>query len=104
MTDQRQAAGIPDLPGAPCAPEDLIAHRELAARTRRFEEVAEKNDREFGIIKSNLTAVRLQVRNLDQRVDRLESRLDELGQKMDRHQAQIVELLTRLVGQDPNAG
>ncbi|MGW7594378.1 hypothetical protein [Streptomyces rubiginosohelvolus] len=85
-------------------PEDPIAHSELAALTRRFEEVAEKTDREFGIIKSDLTAVRLQVGNLDQKVDRLEGRLEELGQKMDRNQAQIVELLTRLVGQDPNAG
>ncbi|WP_413804268.1 hypothetical protein [Streptomyces sp. OE57] len=84
-------------------PEDPIAHSELAALTRRFEEVAEKTDREFGIIKSDLTAVRLQVGNLDQKVDRLEGRLEELGQKMDRNQAQIVELLTRLVGQDPNA-
>ncbi|MDT0543758.1 MULTISPECIES: hypothetical protein [Streptomyces] len=85
-------------------PEDPIAHSELAALTRRFEQVAEKSDREFGIIKSDLTAVRLQVGNLDQKVDRLEDRLEELGQKMDRNQAQIVALLTRLVGQDPNAG
>ncbi len=85
-------------------PEDPIAHSELAALTRRFEEVAEKTDREFGIIKSDLTAVRLQVGNLDQKVDRLEGRLEELGQKMDRNQAQLVELLTRMVGQDPNAG
>ncbi|GAA2356800.1 hypothetical protein [Streptomyces violaceusniger] len=84
-------------------PEDPIAHSELAALTRRFEEVDQKNDREFGIIKSDLTAVRLQVGNLDQKVDRLEGRIEELGQKMGRNQAQIVELLTRLVGQDPNA-
>ncbi|WP_043242286.1 hypothetical protein [Streptomyces violaceusniger] len=85
-------------------PEDPIAHSELAALTRRFEQVDQKNDREFGIVKSDLTAVRLQVGNLDQKVGRLESRLEELGQKMDRNQAQIVELLTRLVGQDPNTG
>ncbi|WP_413812605.1 hypothetical protein [Streptomyces sp. OE57] len=48
--------------------------------------------------------MRLQVGNLDQKVDRLESRLEEFGQKMDRNQAQIVELLTRLVGQDPDTG
>ncbi|QIB49479.1 hypothetical protein [Streptomyces aureoverticillatus] len=83
-------------------PEDPLAHGELAALTRRFEEVAGKNDREFGIIKSDLTAVRLQVGNLDQKVDRLEDRLQDLGERMDRNQAQIVELLTRLVGQDPN--
>ncbi|WP_262705587.1 MULTISPECIES: hypothetical protein [Streptomyces] len=85
-------------------PEAPVAHSELAALTGRFEEVAEKTDREFGIIKSDLTAVRLQVGNLDQKVDRLEGRIEGLGQKMDRNQAQIVELLTRLVGQDPNAG
>ncbi|MGY0065090.1 hypothetical protein ACWY4P_53200 [Streptomyces sp. LZ34] len=85
-------------------PEDPIAHSELAALTRRFEEVAEKNDREFGIVKSDLTAVRLQIGNLDQKVDQLKGDLEELGQKMDRNQAQIIELLTRLVGQDPNAG
>ncbi|MGX1884764.1 hypothetical protein [Streptomyces sp. NPDC055287] len=84
-------------------PEDPIAHSELAALTRRFEEVAEKNDREFGIIKSDLTAVRLQVGNLDQKVDRLDGRLEVLGQQMDRDQAQIVELLTQLVGKSPDA-
>jgi predicted nucleic acid-binding Zn-ribbon protein len=84
-------------------PEDPIAHGELAALTRRFEEVAEKNDREFGIIKSDLTAVRLQVGNLDQKVDRLQGRLEALGEQMDRNQAQIIELLTGLVGRNPDA-
>ncbi|GAA1924203.1 hypothetical protein [Streptantibioticus ferralitis] len=98
-------------------PEDEIAQRELAALTRRFEEVAEKTDREFGIVKSDLTALRLQVGNLDQKVDRLEGRLgnldqkvdrlegrfDTLSEKMDRNQAQIIELLSGLVGRGPNA-
>ncbi|MGA4846631.1 hypothetical protein ACOBQB_10310 [Streptomyces sp. G5(2025)] len=75
-------------------PEDPIAHSELAALTRRFEEVAEKHDREFGIIKSDLTAVRLQVGNLDQKVEALSSKIDQ-------NQAQIIELLTQLVGQRP---
>lgn len=65
-----------------------------ANRPRRFEEVADKNDREVGILKSDLTAVRLQVGNLDQKADRLEAHLEDLGQKVDRNQAQIVELLT----------
>ncbi|MEU9797082.1 hypothetical protein AB0E27_42185 [Streptomyces sparsogenes] len=85
-------------------PEDPIAHSELAALTRRFEQVAEKNDREFGIIKSDLTAVRLQVGNLDQKVDRLQDHVEALGQRMDRNQAQIIELLTQLVGRRPDAG
>ncbi|KIF03877.1 hypothetical protein AB0469_26360 [Streptomyces sp. NPDC093801] len=83
--------------------EDPIAHSELAALTRRFEEVAEKHDREFGIIKSDLTAVRLQIGNLDQKVDNLVSTVSGLEQKIDRNQAQIVELLTQLVGQRPDA-
>ncbi|MFB7076436.1 hypothetical protein [Streptomyces sp. NPDC056308] len=78
-------------------PEDPIAHSELAALTRRFEEVAEKTDREFGIVKSDLTAVRLQIGNLDQKVEALEK-------KIDRNQAQIIELLTQLVGRRPDAG
>ncbi|WP_326680978.1 hypothetical protein [Streptomyces sp. NBC_01237] len=77
-------------------PEDPIAHSELAALTRRFEEVAAQNDREFGIIKSDLTAVRLQIGNLDQKVEALDK-------KIDRNQAQIIELLTQLVGQRPDA-
>ncbi|MEV5943447.1 hypothetical protein [Streptomyces sp. NPDC051994] len=68
-------------------PEDPIAHSEFAALTRRFEEFARQHDREFGIIKSDLTAVRLQVGNLDQKVEALDK-------KIDRNQAQIVELRT----------
>ncbi|MFE4873858.1 hypothetical protein [Streptomyces sp. NPDC056682] len=78
-------------------PEDPIAHSELAALTHRFEEVAEQHGREFGIIKSDLTAVRLQVGNLDQKVEALDK-------KIDRNQAQIIELLTELVGRRPDAG
>ncbi|MER6391627.1 hypothetical protein ABT236_24580 [Streptomyces sp. NPDC001523] len=76
-------------------PDDPIAHGELAALTRRFEEVAERHDREFGIIKSDLTAVRLQIGNLDQKVEALDA-------KIDRNQAQIIELLTQLVGRRPD--
>ncbi|MFB7076413.1 hypothetical protein [Streptomyces sp. NPDC056308] len=84
-------------------PENPIAHSELAALARRFEEVAEKNDREFGIIKSDLTAVRLQVGNLDQKVHRLDGRLEALAQQMERNQGQIIGLLTQLVGKGPDA-
>ncbi|WP_030809110.1 hypothetical protein [Streptomyces sp. NRRL S-337] len=38
-----------------------VAQSELAALTRRFEENAQTTDREFGIVKSDLTALRLQV-------------------------------------------
>ncbi|WP_185842214.1 hypothetical protein [Streptomyces sp. WAC 06725] len=49
--------------------EGPIAQGEAAALTRRFEETAQKNDREFGIVESDLTALRLQVGNLDQKLD-----------------------------------
>ncbi|WP_329461108.1 hypothetical protein [Streptomyces sp. NBC_01431] len=68
-------------------PEDSIAPSEFAALTRRFEEVARQHARGFGIIKSDLTAVRLQVGNLGQKVEALDK-------KIDRNQAQIVEVLT----------
>ncbi|MCZ4101078.1 hypothetical protein [Streptomyces sp. H39-C1] len=91
-------------------PEDPVAHGELAALTRRFEQAQDKSDREFGIIKSDLTAVRLQVGNLDQKVDNLDQKVDllagevrGLAETMKRNQAQIIELLSGLVGKNPNA-
>ncbi|MGI5532472.1 hypothetical protein ACQEVX_35425 [Streptomyces syringium] len=98
-------------------PEDPIAQSEISALTRRFEQAQEKTDREFGIVKSDLTALRLQVGNLDQKVSNLDSKVDglademrglsekfgDLSEKVDRNQAQIVELLTRLVGKSPDA-
>ncbi|MFE2038204.1 hypothetical protein ACFXBB_34215 [Streptomyces scopuliridis] len=84
--------------------------------TRRFEQTEGKADREFGIVKSDFTALRLQVGNLDQKVANVDEKVgrlaDELygltddvrgmNEKIDRNQAQIVELLTRLVGKDPD--
>ncbi|MFF3505354.1 hypothetical protein [Streptomyces sp. NPDC003247] len=84
-------------------PEDPIAQGEIAALTRRFEEVAERTDREFGIVKSDLTALRLQVGNLDQKVGNLVGEVRDLTEKLDRNQAQIIELLTRMIGRDPDA-
>ncbi|MCL7382586.1 hypothetical protein [Streptomyces sp. 35G-GA-8] len=92
-------------------PEDPIAHSELAALTRRFEEVSAQDSREFGIIKSDLTAVRLQIGNLDQKVENLgghmTQRLDSLKREIDIDgfideqrtvNATMVELLSSLVG------
>ncbi|MGW1171850.1 hypothetical protein [Streptomyces sp. NPDC002550] len=86
---------------------DPIAQSEIAALTRRFEDVAERTDREFGIVKSDLTALRLQVGNLDQKVGNLDAKVDSLAgevrgltEKIDRNQAQIVELLTQLIGRN----
>ncbi|MFJ3637546.1 hypothetical protein [Streptomyces sp. NPDC090112] len=84
-------------------PEDPIAHGELAALTRRHEQAQDQNVREFGIIKSELTTLQLKVSNLDQKVDNLMSTVSGLEQKIDRNQAQIVELLSQLVGRRPAA-
>ncbi|MFD0441316.1 hypothetical protein [Streptomyces chartreusis] len=76
-------------------PEDEIAQAEIAALTRRFEEQAAKTDREFGIVKSDLTAVRLQVGNLDQK-------LDAFIAEQRTANARVIELLSNLIGRDPN--
>ncbi|WP_369779982.1 hypothetical protein [Streptomyces sp. R33] len=60
-------------------------------------EVTQKPGHGFGIIKSGLAAVSLQIGNLDQKVEALD-------QKIDRNEVQIIELLTQLVGQRPDAG
>ncbi|MFI8008327.1 hypothetical protein [Streptomyces sp. NPDC086010] len=90
-------------------PEDPIAHSELSALTRRYGETAQKTDREFGIVKSDLTALRLQVGNLDQKVDGLGDRIHGLEQKIDGFLTEqrtvntpLVELLTGLVGKNPD--
>ncbi|MFJ1751280.1 hypothetical protein ACIOJD_34385 [Streptomyces sp. NPDC088116] len=107
-----------DLAGGPGVAEDAVAQSEIAALTRRYEQAQDKTDREFGIVKSDLTALRLQVGNLDQKVDGLDEKvggLDEkisglaeevrdLNSKVDRNQAQIIELLSQLVGRNPDAG
>ncbi|MFE0515670.1 hypothetical protein [Streptomyces sp. NPDC058964] len=66
--------------------------------------MSELTDREFGIVESDLTALRLQAGNLDQKVGNLPAQLSDIAERMDRYQAQLVELLTQLVDRDPNAG
>ncbi|GAA2231220.1 hypothetical protein [Streptomyces nogalater] len=73
--------------------------------------MAERTDREFGIVESDLTAVRLQVGNLDQQVGNLDAKVSSLTEEVrglagevDRNQAQVGELLTRLVGRNTDAG
>ncbi|MFF4331375.1 hypothetical protein ACWC5F_32680 [Streptomyces sp. NPDC001272] len=60
-------------------------------------EVTQKPGHGFGIIKSGLAAVSLQIGNLDLKVEALDHMID-------RDQAQIIELLTQPVGQRPDAG
>lgn len=109
IVERLMTADFHELAGVPRVAEDPIAQSEIAAFTRRFEQAQETVAREFGIVKSDLTAVRLQVGNLDQKVGGLDEKVDQLGEdvrglnaKIDRNQAQIVELLTALVGKNPN--
>ncbi|WP_329028381.1 hypothetical protein [Streptomyces sp. NBC_00690] len=41
---------------------------------------------------------------LDEKIDSLTGEVRDLNVKVDRNQAQIIELLSRLVGKDPDAG
>ncbi|MFE3881786.1 hypothetical protein ACFXPQ_02475 [Streptomyces lydicus] len=110
-------ADFHDLAGVPRVAEGPIAQSEISALTRRFEQGQQTTAREFGIVKSDLTAVRLQVENLDQKVGGLgekvdqltadasavNGRLDALAGEMRTGNAQILELLSQLVGRNPDA-
>ncbi|MFI5524216.1 hypothetical protein [Streptomyces platensis] len=98
-----------ELAEVPGVAEDPIAQSEISTLTRRFEQGQETAAREFGIVKSDLTAVRLQLGSLDQKVGSLDETVKQLAEemrglntKLDRNQAQIVELLSALVGKNPN--
>ncbi|MGA5565290.1 hypothetical protein ACPCUV_29545 [Streptomyces platensis] len=94
--------------------EDPTARSEFSALTHCFERGQKTTAREFGIVKADLTAARSQVGNLDQKVRGLDEKLNQLVEemrglnakimhaKLDRNHAQIVELLTALVGKKPN--
>ncbi|MFF4648293.1 hypothetical protein [Streptomyces sp. NPDC001389] len=70
-------------------PEGPIPHSEPAALTRCFEEVAAQNSREFGIIKSDLTAVRLQFGTLDQKVENLSGHVNQRLDGLEREDRQL---------------
>ncbi|MEU7596539.1 hypothetical protein AB0B79_26425 [Streptomyces sp. NPDC039022] len=83
--------------------EDPIAQGEAAALTRRYEQHAEQTTDALKVIKSDVLHLRLEVGSNTTRLDSVESKIDALDQKIDRHQAQIIELLSHLVGKDPGA-
>ncbi|WP_327280849.1 MULTISPECIES: hypothetical protein [unclassified Streptomyces] len=55
-------------------------------------------------VASGLAAVRQELAGLGQEVEGLGGRFEVLDQKIDCTQAQIIELLTQLVGRGPDAG
>ncbi|MFJ2477739.1 hypothetical protein ACIOWI_33000 [Streptomyces sp. NPDC087659] len=89
-------------------PEDPIAQSEIAALTRRYEQQAGQANEALKVIKSDVLHLRLEVGSVGQRLDTVETRLgavetqlSAMDEKMDRNQAQIVQLLTALVGKTP---
>ncbi|WP_344583520.1 hypothetical protein [Streptomyces lunalinharesii] len=109
MTDE-----FHDLAGVPRVAEDPIAHNEIDALTRRVESVEDRVEAlqvqsggNFAAVIEGQAALRREVRDgfakVNSRFDALEGKVDALTEAMQRNQAQIVELLTSLVGKDPNA-
>ena len=89
-------------------PEDEIAHQEVAALTRRYEQHAEQVNDALKVIKSDVLHLRLEVGSLSTRLDTLESSVNEvrdalsgLSDEQRTANARIIELLSGLVGRDP---
>ncbi|MBL1086771.1 hypothetical protein JK359_33230 [Streptomyces actinomycinicus] len=87
--------------------EDDITQREIEALTRRLEAVEDRAEAlqvqtggNFAAVIEGQAALRREVRDGFTKVN---ARFDALEEKMDRNQAQIVELLTALVGKSPDA-
>lgn len=81
-------------------PEDEIAQGEIAALTRRYEN-------NLQILRGDIAALDNRMMTLETAVtsarDDLRHDLSALSDKVDRNQAQIIDLLTRLVGRNPDA-
>ncbi|MFJ8744658.1 hypothetical protein ACIRL2_35430 [Embleya sp. NPDC127516] len=80
-------------------PEDPIGRNEFAALTRLVEAAQAQNSREFGIVKSELTTLHLEVGNVDQKID-------ALAVEVRSGNARIIELLAGFIAQSkgPDAG
>ncbi|TVL87789.1 hypothetical protein [Streptomyces sp. SAJ15] len=93
--------------GEPRVAEDRIEQNEIDALTRRVEAVEDRVEAlqvqtggNFAAVIEGQAALRREVRDGFTKVN---ARFDALEEKMDRNQAQIIELLSALVGKDPNA-
>lgn len=91
-----------------------MAQKEIDALTRRVEAVEDRVEAlqvqsggNFAAVIEGQAALRREVRDgfakVDSRFDALEGKVDALTEAMQRNQTQIVELLSSLVGKDPNA-
>ncbi|MGW3563525.1 hypothetical protein ACWDSL_06425 [Streptomyces sp. NPDC000941] len=87
-------------------PEDPIAQGELHALARRTEAVEDRVESlqvqtggNFAAVIEGQAALRREVRD---GFTKLDARFDALEQRIERHQAQMLELLTQLVGKRPD--
>lgn len=108
-------ADFHDLAGVHRVAKDPIAHNELDALTRRVEAVEDRVEAlqvqsggNFAAVIEGQAALRREVRDgfakVDARFDAVDARFDALEETMGRNQAQIVQLLSALVGKSPDAG
>ncbi|WKK24256.1 hypothetical protein QZH56_00835 [Streptomyces olivoreticuli] len=96
----------PDLE-EPRVAEDRITQNEIDSLTRRVEAVEDRVEAlqvqtggNFAAVIEGQAALRREVRDGFTKVN---ARFDALEEKMDRNQAQIVQLLTAMVGKGPDA-
>lgn len=104
-------------------PDDSVVQGEVEALTRRVETVEERVETlriqtsgNFATLVEGQAALRREMRDgfarvnsrldgVETRLDRLETKVDEFGNRLgsiEQNQTQIVDLLTRLVGRDPD--
>ncbi|MCC2280914.1 hypothetical protein LKL35_36960 [Streptomyces sp. ET3-23] len=93
--------------GEPRVAEDRITQNEIDSLTRRVDAVEDRVEAlqvqtggDFAAVIEGQAALRREVRDGFSKVN---ARFDALEEKMDRNQAQIVELLSALVGKSPDA-
>ncbi|MFF3857466.1 hypothetical protein [Micromonospora sp. NPDC002575] len=92
-----------ELPsGRLIVPEDEMAQAETAALTRRYEQHAEQTNDALKMIKSDVLHLRLEVGGATTRLDAVERSVNELTEEVRTGNARIIELLSNLVGKDPN--
>lgn len=94
-------------------PEDEITQREVAALTRRYEnnlqivrgDIAALDNRMMALeakVTEGFAETREQFAGIDARFEAMDARFDALSDEMRTNQARLVELLSQLIGRNPN--
>jgi hypothetical protein len=87
-------------------PEDEITQREVAALTRRYENNLQIVRGDIAALDNRLMALEASVTEgfaeTREQFARIDARFDALSEDMRTNQARLVELLSQLIGRDPN--